>query len=37
MIHCDTLIKNGNICDGTGNEVYVSDIAIKNGVVNFDK
>ena len=33
MIHCDTLIKNGNICDGTGNEVYVSDIAIKNGVI----
>ena len=33
MIRCDTLIKNGNICDGTGNEVYVSDIAIKNGVI----
>ncbi|WP_114790186.1 D-aminoacylase [Niabella yanshanensis] len=31
--HCDILIKNGKIIDGTGNNWYYGDIAIKDGKI----
>jgi len=29
----DILIKNGNICDGTGNKPFLGDILIKDGII----
>ena len=30
----DLIIKNGRIVDGTGKKTYVSDIGIKDGIIN---
>ena len=33
MNNVQLVIRNGNVCDGTGNKMYVGDVVIDNGIV----
>ena len=31
MVHCDTLIRNASVLDGSGSAAQIVDVAISNG------